>query len=152
MKTVGLLRRGVAAAVDHSFAAGVVGLALAAGVLDATMLQPEAGWFWTEWWLKNWLDEPGMFTRPIIAWIAIAWLWISGWEVATGRSIGARVAGIEAVDGGGMLPSRGRLVACAAGRLLVIVTGGLTWLWIFVAPDRRAIHDVLSGLYVVRAS
>ncbi len=150
MNTVGLARRSIAVVVDAMAALALIWLGFALGLLDPVIFRPEPGWFWTEWWLKHWLDAPTLFTRPIVAWIAVGLAWTVGWELAAHRTPGDRVAGIEVVDIDEDTPHPGRTALRALGLLITVASLGLGWLICFVTPSRRALHDIVSGTYVVR--
>lgn len=151
MKTVGLVRRGVAASVDALCVGVVIALGFWVGVFERSLFLPAPGWFYPEWLLKAWLVDTGVFTTPIIAWCVLGIAWVTTWEVVTGRSPGARVVGIELVDGEQFAPRRGQLFARGAGLALQALTLGLGWLWGVVSPTRRTLSDVLSGVYAVRS-
>lgn len=150
MKTASFWRRALALLVDAATGLGAIGLAFATGLLDDRMLFPEPGWFWTEWWLKFWLDDPDVFYRPVVWWLALTLAWTLAWELASGRTPGDRLLGVEVVDADGDLPHPGRIALRGLGMTLNVATLGLGWLWALVAPSRRALHDVISGTYVVR--
>ena len=148
MRTVGLARRAVAVVVDALAALVIVSAGFAVGVLDPVIFRAEAGWFMSEWWLRLWLDDRAVFTRPVIAWIAVTTVWIIAWQLAVARTPGDRVAQIEVVDSDGDPPSPLQLGLRAIGLLMNVALGGLGWLWCVVAPSRRTLPDLISGTFV----
>lgn len=149
-RTSGLLRRGLALAIDALFAAMVLGLGYATGLLDSAPFRPDPGWFWTEWWLRIWLDDTSVFVVPAMAFFVLVWLWTLGWEFAASRTPGDRLLQIEVVDSDGMRPAWYRLLIRGLAVWVNIATLGLGWLLGFVSPSRRAFHDLVSGTWVVR--
>ena len=152
LRTVGLVRRGLSVAVDASTALLAVVAGFAFELFDASIFSPEPGWFWTEWLLKFWLDDPSQLFRPAVWWVGITISWVVGWELASGRTPGDRLLGIRVVDSEGEVPHPVRVGLRALGIVLNTASFGLGWLLGFVTPGRRALHDVISGTYVIPAN
>lgn len=139
----------ISVGVDGSFGVVVVAICLMTGVLNSTPLNIPAGWFWTEWWLKAWLDDPAVFVQPVLVMLAVNVFWTMAWELAHGRTPGAMLTRIEVVDADGDPPHPVRSLVRTLGIIINVCTLGLGFLWGFVAPSRRALHDLVSGTKVV---
>lgn len=149
IRTVGLVRRAVAILFDASFGAAATAVGYAVGLFDASPFSPPPDWFWTEWWLRHWLDSPAVFIVPLSFFLIASILWTVVWEATTGRTPGDRVMGMRVIDGAGDRPGPLRMGARTAGIVLNIASLGLGWLWVAVSPARRGWHELLSGTYTV---
>jgi uncharacterized RDD family membrane protein YckC len=149
MRTAGLVRRGLSIVIDILFGVAATAVTYLVGLFDASLFSPPPDWFWTEWWLKHWLDAPSSFFGPIVFFAVTTLIWTSTWEGLAGRTPGDRLAGIRVVDGNGERPGTVRVVLRAVGVVLNLASLGLGWLWIVVSPSRRGWHDLLSGTWVV---
>ncbi|QDG54272.1 RDD family protein [Persicimonas caeni] len=148
--TAGLARRGLALVLDATPAAFVVALSFAFGWLDARILQPPHGWFWSEWLFKFWLDERAALILPVALFLGLAIAWTTAWEALRGRSPGGQVAGVLVVDRDAFTVSATRAILRGVGAGLNVASLGLGYLWIFVSSYRRGWHDYLAGTLVIR--
>lgn len=150
LATVGLLRRAPALLIDAVPAAFLTALLFAVGALDARILRPEPGWFWTEWLLKFWLDDRGSLLAPLAVFALASIIWTTLWEVVASRTPGSRVVGLRVVDREGFDISTAQALLRGLGSLVNLATLGLGYLWVFVSRYRRGWHDLMAGSYVVR--
>lgn len=148
MRAASLWRRALAVGIDSGTALVAIAVGFLFGAFDASVFRPEPGWFWTEWALRYWLDAPHTYVRPIAAWLVLSASWVLGWELVSGRTPGDRLLRLEVVDRDGDPPHPARIGLRALGVAVNIATLGLGWLWAFVSPSRRALHDVISGTTV----
>jgi uncharacterized RDD family membrane protein YckC len=146
----GLLRRLPAAAVDALPALALVWVLYAIGVFDSAVLRPPEDWFWTEWLLKFWLDDPTVLVLPPATLIALGIMTSATAEGIWGCSLGGRVLGLRVVDKDGFDISGGRVTLRMLGSIANVATLGLGYLWIAVSRYRRGLHDLISGTVVIR--
>lgn len=149
-RTAGLWRRGLSMLLDAIPAAFIVALGFAVGWLDAELLRPPHGWFWTEWVFKYWLDDRAALVMPLVVFFSSAIAWTTIWEAWSGRSPGARVARLLVVDRSAFKLSATRAVLRGVGAWLNLASLGLGYLWILVSSYRRGWHDYLAGTLVIR--
>ncbi|KIG12296.1 RDD domain containing protein [Enhygromyxa salina] len=74
--------------------------------------------------------------------ISVAW---------TGRTLGQRLLAVRIVDRHGQPPSVVVAVLRALAQLAGTLAAALGPAWIAFSSERRAIHDLVSGTYVIRA-
>lgn len=102
-------------------------------------------------WFVNRVDAYGVVLRygaGLCA--ALAFVYSSLFHALGGRTLGKRLFGVQLVDATGRAPSLGR---CALRSLLSLASAAFLFLGFFLALfDRRrqALHDKLSGTWVVR--
>jgi uncharacterized RDD family membrane protein YckC len=86
-------------------------------------------------------------------WIALWWCYFAvGWGLL-GATIGKWILGLRIVDHRGRSPiGLSRAFLRLAAYSVSSVTLGMGHLLILLRPDRRALHDVLAGTWVVRRS
>lgn len=149
-RAAGLSRRLLAFAIDSGAGLAAVAVGYVTGLLNPAPFRVEAGWFWTEWWLRYWIEDPGIFLRPVVTLVIATWLWTVLWEFGRSRTPGDQLLRIEVVDEDGDRPQGWRIAVRAVAMLLSPMSLGLTWLLGFVSPARRTLHDVVSGTWVVR--
>ena len=84
-------------------------------------------------------------------WIALWWCYFAvGWGLV-GATIGKRIFGIRIVDHQGRSPiGLSRAFLRLAAYSVSSVTLGMGHLLVVLRPDRRALHDILAGTWVVR--
>ncbi len=143
-----LYRRGLAAGLD---AVPAIGVAFAAGlVVQHSSYIPPPKWFWSEWWLKLWLDHPNQIIVPIVT-LVLTWLiWNLMWEGFTSRTLGGRVAQLSVIDRRGIPIGWAGAVRRMVGGILNVLTLGLGAAWSAIDPDGRALHDYVGGTWVVQ--
>jgi uncharacterized RDD family membrane protein YckC len=122
----------------------------ATGIFDAAVFDPPEGWFWSEWLLKYWLDDPTVLLLPPAGFFILAILTCAGAESVLGRSFGGRLLGLRVLDKDGFEVGGGRVVLRAVGSVLNVATLGLGYLWILTSRYKRGFHDLISGTVVVR--
>jgi uncharacterized RDD family membrane protein YckC len=70
----------------------------------------------------------------------------------TGRTLGQRLLSIRVIDRHGRPPSLLVTVVRTLAQLVGTLTAALGPLWIAIDSERRAVHDVVAGTYVVRSA
>ncbi len=148
MKTVGLFRRLLALLVDAIPTTLAYVGAWHLGLFDTAAFTPPPEWFLTEWLLKAWLDAPQTVVLPAV--FAGLFLTIGNaiWE-SIGWSPGSKLARLHVVDGDGDRPEWWRIVLRLIGSWMNLITLSLGYLWVLADPNRRGLHDYLSGTAVI---
>lgn len=84
-------------------------------------------------------------------WIALWWCYFAvGWGLV-GATVGKRILGLRIVDHQGRSPiGLSRAFLRLAAYSVSSVTLGMGHLLVVLRPDRRALHDILAGTWVVR--
>ena len=100
------------------------------------------------------LTEPAIITHAagiLGLWISLWWCYFAvGWGLA-GATIGKWICGVRIVDHRGRSPiGLSRAFLRLAAYSVSSVTLGMGHLLIVLRHDRRALHDVLAGTWVVR--
>lgn len=107
----------------------------------------------TVWAWGGGLSRP--ITNPVLLSIGAAWLGLAVlWQVAgnvAGATPGKRVLGLAVVTAEGAPPGFPRALARAAGWVLSTPLANLGFVVALLHPRTRALHDLLSGTYVVEA-
>lgn len=142
-------RRAAARGLD--LLAATLGWALLAlvGALDLRPLQPEAGWFWSEWIARFLLDEPMAIGHLLLAALTLLWLWHAAWGLLTGRTPGKMALGLHVLStqtGDQLSPRRHTQRALLSA--LALPTLGLSAWWAHASRTGQAWHDLLSGAIV----
>jgi len=70
----------------------------------------------------------------------------------TGQTLGLRLVRARVIDAYGDAPSLGRAVVRLIALLLSIACFCLGWLWTGFSREKRGLHDLLAGTWVVRAA
>jgi uncharacterized RDD family membrane protein YckC len=150
LQPAGLLSRLPATVVDMAVYCGICALLAypAARNIDWTVATVDPAL------LLDSMSEPawiGHAAGVIGLWIALWWCYFAvGWGLL-GSTIGKRVFGIVIVDHQGRFPiGLSRAFLRLAAYSISSVTLGMGHLLIALRPDRRALHDVLAGTWVVR--
>ena len=150
LRPAGLLRRLPALLLDLVAPTLLIGLLVAADVLERSLIAPPPGWFWSEWWLSFWLDDPTTLWTPVLVFVLLGLLWNTGWELALGRTPGAMALGLRVVDRGALPIGRAHALRRGLGAALNVLTLGLGYGLVAVTPLRRGLHDLVGGSVVVR--
>ena len=137
-----------AAALGSRIAAAGIDLAILAGIdiavlwltLRIAALQPTIS------------DLAILPVVPMAAFCAVlAFLYLVGFTVGGGQTIGKMATGIRVVGDDGRGGDLTGAVVRALGCLAMVATAGLAWLPVLVGADRRGLHDRLAGTRVVPA-
>jgi uncharacterized RDD family membrane protein YckC len=138
-------RRTAALAID-TILVGICFVPLyALGIFDPTIFQTPGDWYWTEWSMKFWLESPMTLLTPLGCFLISAILFGSLQEFFFQRTIGGRICHLKVTDRDGRPLSALRQLIRAVGVCVNIVTVGFGFLWIFVDPQNRGFHDLISG-------
>lgn len=70
----------------------------------------------------------------------------------SGQTPGQRLLGMRVIDGYGDPPSAARAVVRVVGIGLSLALFGLGCLWIAFSREKRGLHDLLAGTWVVRST
>lgn len=92
--------------------------------------------FWIEWLIRGYL-------LAVIG-LYLVWSWRRG-----GQTLGMRTWRLRIVDRHGETPSTGALLIRFAASMLSWVPAGAGFLWILCNRRREALHDRISGTYVI---
>ena len=68
---------------------------------------------------------------------------------AGGQTPGKRVLGLKVIDLYGETPSVPRALLRVVGQVLSMAVFSLGWLWIGFSREKRGLHDLIAGTYVV---
>jgi hypothetical protein len=153
LRVARLPRRLLGMSVDVTCAMVPVIVMLRADVLSRAAFNPEPGWFYSEWLLRLWLDHPPVITAPLLWWGIFALIWQLVWELALGRTPGAWLAGVSALD----VRTGDRIAwwqACVrvVGSGLNLGTLGLGYALCFISREGRALHELISLSVTARPS
>ena len=88
----------------------------------------------------------------LMLWLLVRWLYFALWEAspycATPGAMACHLKVIDAVDG--ERPTFSQTSIRFVGRFISALPLGAGWIPIFIQPQRRTVHDLLSGCVVVR--
>jgi uncharacterized RDD family membrane protein YckC len=120
-----------------------------AGTLTGIGL-PRARYHSLDFWLDLLLaSDPALLGAAGMA-IAIALIYALVFQLTTGRTIGMWAVRVRVIDLYGDPPSTARALIRCAGYLSGVATLGLGFLWVAFDAEKRGLHDVLAGTFVVR--
>jgi uncharacterized RDD family membrane protein YckC len=96
-------------------------------------------------------DVSSMLLRagPLLVFIGLYFMFSISWS---GRSLGQRLLSMRVVDRHGQPPSVGVAGLRTLAQLAGLVAAALGPLWIAIDSERRALHDLVAGTYVVRSA
>jgi uncharacterized RDD family membrane protein YckC len=141
--------RACGALLEGVVAGGVVALMMAIGALPSKALFPGAGWFWTDWIIRLWLDSPEDLVVPLVSFCVFATAQNLIFE-RFDAGPGAWFLKLRVVDSRGRPPSWPQLLIRSLGVLLNFATAGLGFLWMAISRHRRGLPDLLSNTCVTR--
>lgn len=84
--------------------------------------------------------------------LVLAGLYLMITVVWTGRTFGQRLLSMRIIDRHGHPPSLIAAVVRSFAQLLGTLAAALGPLWIAIDSERRAVHDIVAGTYVVRST
>jgi uncharacterized RDD family membrane protein YckC len=70
----------------------------------------------------------------------------------SGQTLGKRLVRARVIDAYGDSPSLPRALARMVGLLASVALFGLGWLWIGFSREKRGLHDLVAGTWVVRVA
>ncbi len=152
VRSAGLLRRSLAGALDL---APLLGLMVWGG---QALVDVGAAPLWpSEFGLLDRLVDtcnhrPDLVLTPLGLLAVGLVIWHLLGEVLLGASPGKRLLGLVVVDRGGRRPRALRAGLRAILRPLGMAALGLGPLWAFADPERRTLHDRITGTWLVRAA
>jgi uncharacterized RDD family membrane protein YckC len=86
---------------------------------------------------------------PLLVFVGLYFMFTLSWS---GRSLGQRLLSMRVVDRRGQPPSVGLAGLRTLAQLAGLVAAALGPLWIAFDSERRALHDLVAGTYVVRSA
>lgn len=86
---------------------------------------------------------------PLLVLVALYLMFTIAW---TGRTLGHRLLSLRIVDVHGRQPSVLRAGLRTAAQLVGTLAAALGPLWVAIDSERRALHDLVAGTYVVRSA
>jgi len=147
----GFWRRLAAAGVDLAIILPVsYVICWIAGIVAGIGL-PESRHHGLDFWLDLFLAADPALLGGIGLTLAIGAIYVMVFQVTTSATPGMRLLKTRIIDIYGDQPSTARALARTASYLAGIATLALGFLWIGFDPEKRGIHDWLSGTYVVKA-
>jgi len=96
--------------------------------------------------------RPGRVALSLLALALLHVAWTFAWVRASthGQSLGQRALGLATIDHAGRRPSSGRLLGWLAARLPSTFLAGVGLWWSLVDRERRALHDRVARVWIVR--
>ena len=155
-RRVGLIRRLLASVVDCLLPTAGLYALIRTGAVSVGFIRPDdsvsATMFTSDRLLLILYEQPELYL-----WLGIMWMLL--WTVVTmvtlgtvQTTVGKRLFGLSVRQRDGQKPDALRTLARVAAGWLVPMTLGLSYLWIWINPDGRGLHDVASGTWVVRVA
>lgn len=93
------------------------------------------------------LDRLLLRAGPLLVLVGLYFLFTVAW---TGRTLGHRLLSLRIVDRHGRAPGLAITSLRTVAQLVGIVAAALGPLWVAIDSERRALHDLVAGTYVVR--
>ncbi len=112
---------------------------------------PESRHHGLDFWLDLFLAADPALLGGLGLTLAIGAIYVMVFQVTTSATPGMRLLKTRIIDIYGDQPSTARALARTAGYLAGVATLALGFLWIGFDPEKRGLHDWLSGTYVVKA-
>ncbi len=141
--------RACGALLEGMIVGGIVALLIGVGALPSKAFAADAGWFWTDWLIRLWLDSPEDLAVPLVSFCVIAAVLNLIFErFDAGPS--AWLLKLRVVDSRGRPPSWPQLFVRSIGVLLNFATAGLGFVWMVISRHRRGLPDLLSGTCVTK--
>lgn len=103
-------------------------------------------------WLSWFSADFGLLLGRIGPFLVLAALYFMVTVFWTGRTIGQRLLAIRVIDRHGQSPSLLVTAVRTLAQLAGTLAAALGPLWIAIDSERRAVHDVVAGTYVVRSA
>lgn len=96
-------------------------------------------------------DLPSLLLRagPLLVFVGLYYMFTVSWS---GRSLGQRLLSMRVVDRHGHPPSVLVAGLRTIAQLAGLVAAACGPLWIAIDSERRALHDLVAGTYVVRSA
>jgi uncharacterized RDD family membrane protein YckC len=83
--------------------------------------------------------------------VVVSFLYLTVCIAFTGRTLGMRLLSLRVIDARtGLIPTGGQSAGRAVIYILSLLSAGLTFIFAFIDPDRRAFHDRFTRTAVVR--
>lgn len=90
-----------------------------------------------------------MRVGPLLIFVGLYFMFTISWS---GRSFGQRLLSMRVIDRHGQPPSVGLVGLRTLAQLAGLVAAALGPLWMAIDSERRALHDLVAGTYVVRSA
>jgi uncharacterized RDD family membrane protein YckC len=95
-------------------------------------------------------QDPAFFMPPFALLVAVFLLYFLTQELLFGQSVGKRLLKLTVIDKTGERPHPIMLLIRNLVRPLGVAILGLGYLWAAFDPERRTLHDRVSGTWVIR--
>ncbi len=150
---VGFWKRSVAAAID-------CGIVLIAALAITALVSKIAGIHTPpsnmhlrdiDFWIDLVIATDPVIIMGLVLFGAIGWIYLLVFHIARGRTLGMQLLNMKVIDHYGDPPSPRRSVGRCLGYIASAATLFLGFLWVGFDRDKRALHDWISGTYVIRA-
>jgi len=130
----------------------VVTSASALGWIDLERIPLDPRWGFLDQVADLIHDQGSGLLRTFLMALGVAWVygWITEWLLQ--GTPGSRVVGTKVIDETGGRPGPGKLLLRNTMKLVSFLCLGLGGIWAAFDGERRAVHDRLSGTYVVRST
>jgi uncharacterized RDD family membrane protein YckC len=149
VRAAGFPRRGAAALVDFLLVTlGCAAVAALTALVLGTPL-PTAKEFGADFVMAGLLDRNPLVAGALGLLVGVSALYQVYLGGVVGQTLGKRLFGLRVISSQGRAP--GPLVACIrfVAMALSLAIAGLGFLWCIFDRERRALHDHLSGTYVI---
>ena len=149
VRAAGFPRRMAAALVDLLLVALVSTAAATGAALALGVHLPTAKEFGPDFVMAGLLDRNPMVAGALGLLVGMSALYQVYLGGILGQTVGKRLFGLRVISSQGQAP--GPLLACVrfAAMTLSLSLAGLGFLWCIFDRERRALHDHLSGTYVI---
>lgn len=95
------------------------------------------------------LDGGGVGLAVLVIAALVIYLYFFIFHALRGQTLGKRAMAAAVIDAYGEPPSIGRTMLRTAATFLSLAAFSVGWLWIGFDRERRALHDLLAGTYVI---
>jgi len=149
VRAAGFARRFVAALIDTILVVSVSAAVTAGATMALGVRLPTAKEFGPDFVMAGLLDRNPMVAGALGLLLAISALYQVYLGGVLGQTVGKRLFRLRVISSRGQAPSP--FIACVrfVAMGLSLAPAGLGWLWCMFDRERRALHDHLSGTYVI---
>jgi uncharacterized RDD family membrane protein YckC len=149
-RVAGFFRRGAAAFVDGALLLPLVLLLGGASAIVAGQTLPALGELGPGYLVHLIIDGGTTGAVALAIGALVVGLYSIIFAAAGGQTPGQRVLGLRVIDGYGRSPTVLRATVRVVALALALALFGLGVLWIAFSREKRGLHDLLAGTWVVR--